>query len=417
MSDPLSLGIDIGTSGVRVALLGSDGDAKGQASEKMADHGDNLRSPKVWLTALNALMVRFGRQQDLKQVGAVSVDGTSGTVLALDATGTPLGTALMYNDAVEDRSIPALIADVAPRDSAAHGAASALARAIVLQQRPGVARIVHQADWIAEQLAGGPVATDESNALKTGYDPVARKWPDWLAATSLNTELLPDVTPCGSRSGTVAGAFGLPEGAALVAGATDGCASLLATGASEPGDGVTALGTTLTIKLLSDRPVFAPEYGIYSHRIGDTWLAGGASNTGGGVLAAHFSPEDLIRLSGRIDPDVSTGYDFYPLAKPGERFPIADPELPPRLAPRPEQDQTFLQAMLEGMARIELTGYRRLEELGAPELRSLRTVGGGAGNAAWRALREAALGLEERPALSEDAAVGAARLARSWLQQ
>jgi len=417
LSGSLALGIDIGTSGVRAAFMGLDGVVRGQASEKLSDHGDNPRSPATWLRALQTLMARAGQEFALNQIGAVAIDGTSGTVLGLDAEGTPVGDALMYNDSVDDPLVPASIGRVAPRESAAHGPASALARAIVLQNRPGVVRIVHQADWIAEQLADGPVPTDESNALKTGYDPIARAWPDWLSETLLNTALLPEVVPAGSRSGTLGGTFDLPTGAALVAGVTDGCASFLATGASRPGDGVTALGTTMTLKLLSDRPVFAPEFGIYSHRIGDMWLAGGASNSGGGVLAAFFTPDELVRLSDCMDTRTPTGLDFYPLTRPGERFPVADPGLMPRLEPRPDDEGLFLQAMLEGLARIEAIGYSRLEELGAPKLRTLRTVGGGARNRAWRTLRQNALGLADTPAQFEDAAVGAACLAKDWLSE
>ena len=51
--------------------------------------------------------------------------------------------------------------------------------------------------------------------------------------------------------------FGLRDDVTLVAWATtDGCASFLATGADQIGDAVSVLGTTLTVKLLSDRPVF-----------------------------------------------------------------------------------------------------------------------------------------------------------------
>lgn len=93
----------------------------------------------------------------------------------------------MYNDSVDDPAILRRIAEVAPPDSAAHGAASALARALVLQDRPGVVAIRHQADWIAGLLAGKPLPSDESNALKTGYDPVARRWPSWIAETGMAT--------------------------------------------------------------------------------------------------------------------------------------------------------------------------------------------------------------------------------------
>ncbi|MEM8740160.1 MAG: FGGY-family carbohydrate kinase, partial [Pseudomonadota bacterium] len=252
---------------------------------------------------------------------------------------------------------------------------------------------------------------DESNALKTGYDPVARAWPAWLAQTPLRTRLLPPIQPSGTQTGAASGAFGLPIGATLVAGVTDGCASFLATGASDPGDGVTALGTTLTIKLLSPVPVFAPEFGVYSHRIGERWLAGGASNTGGGVLAAHFSAEQIAALSAQIDPVQDSGLDYYPLRAPGERFPIADPGLAPRLTPRPAEDAVFLHGLLEGIARIEDLGYRRLAEHGAPPLRRLRSVGGGAANPVWTQMRLRLTGAEAAHAQSTEAAVGVARLA------
>ncbi|RVC39707.1 carbohydrate kinase, partial [Mesorhizobium sp. M4B.F.Ca.ET.088.02.2.1] len=127
----------------------------------------------------------------------------------------------------------------------------------------------------------------------------------------------------------------------------------LATGATAAGEGVTALGSSLTIKILSDRPISAPRYGIYSHRLGDAWLAGGASNSGGKVLAQHFSVARIIELSAAIDPATETGLDYYPLVIAGERFPIADPALPPRLEPRPQSEADYLKAMLEGIAGIE----------------------------------------------------------------
>lgn len=411
MSGDLALGVDLGTGGARAVLIDR---ACGTVAEAAASMAGDRRDPAVWAQALETALARLGAAADLGRVGAVAVDATSGTVLALDAGDAPLGTALMYDDAVEDPAIPAAVAAVAPRESAAHGPASALARAIVLQDRPGAARIAHQADWIADLLTG-PGPSDESDALKTGYDPVARRWPAWLADTPLRAGLLPEVVPVGALRGRVtaaaAGRFGLPEGAPVAAGLTDGCASFLATGADRPGDGVTALGTTLTLKLLSDRPIFAPEYGVYSHRIGEMWLAGGASNTGGGALAAFFGGAAIAALSERIDPARDSGLDYYPLARPGERFPVADPTLAPRIAPRPDDDVAFLHGLLEGVARVEALGYRRLAELGAPPLRSIRSVGGGAGNAIWTRMRARILGVPTRGAASESAAAGAARVA------
>ena len=416
MTSLLALGIDVGTSGVRCAALAPGGETVAITEAPMDGTGSDLRAPHGWRSALEIALNRFWKEVPAERIGALAVDGTSGTVLAVDACGDPVGPVYMYNDPVEEPEIVEAIAAAAPRDTAGKGANSGLARSIALQSVPGVVRILHQADWIAEQLAEKPPGSDESNALKTGYDPVARCWPGWLARTGIRTELLPRVSPSGVVTGRTSGALGVPQGIPVVAGVSDGCASFLATGAAKPGDGVTALGTTLTIKLLSHQPVFAPEFGIYSHRIGDIWLAGGASNTGGGALAAHFTPEQIAALSASLDPDQPSGLDYYPLSKPGERFPVNDPAMLPRLEPRPGDDAVFLHGMLEGIARIEALGYRRLAELGAPALTSIRTVGGGAANTVWQEIRERVLQVPSAPVRSDAAAAGVARLALAHLE-
>jgi len=305
------------------------------------------------------------------------------------------------------------VASVAPQETAALGGSSPLARALMMEA--SAPRILHQADWLIGRFSGRFDVSDENNALKTGYDPVARTWPAWMSATGLDVARLPKVVAAGEAVGTiladVAKTLSLPADVKIVTGTTDGCAAFLASGAGEAGDGVTSLGTTLTLKLLSATPVFAPEYGIYSHRIGEQWLAGGASNTGGGVLRHFFSAEDMARLTPLLDPDVPTGLDYYPLAKTGERFPTADPAFDPRVSPRPADDRLFFQGLLEGIAAVEALGYRRLAELGATPLRSIRSVGGGAANEAWTKIRLRALGVPARAAASEHAAMGTARLA------
>ena len=92
-------------------------------------------------------------------------------------------------------------------------------------------------------------------------------------------------------------------------------------------------------------------------------------------------------------------------------FPIADAALTSRETPRPADDVAFLHGLLEGIARIEAAGYRRLAELGASPLISVRTVGGGARNTAWTAIRARVLGVPVRRAAAEEAAVGLAGLA------
>ncbi|MDQ0457916.1 FGGY-family carbohydrate kinase [Rhizobium paknamense] len=415
VSSDLVIGLDMGTSGARAVAMNPDGVVLATGARRLADVSEDHRSPEAWWTVIGSALRQVLDQVDRERVRALAIDGTSGTILAVDASGTVLTTPMMYNDPVKDEAILYRIAAHAPPDSAAHGATSGLAKALVLQVLPDVAHILHQADWLAGRFSGRFDLTDENNALKTGYDPVARQWPDWMEKTGLHRHLLPKVLAAGEPMGVISAevgrVFGLPEDVLVIAGTTDGCASFLATGASHLGDGVTALGSTLTVKMLCDRPLFAPEYGIYSHRIGNMWLAGGASNSGGAVLAAHFTAEQMAALSARIDPAQESGLDFYPLSKPGERFPLNDPSLQPRMTPRPERDEDFLHALLEGIANIEKLAYGRLEALGAPPLAGLYSVGGGAQNRVWSAIRQNKLQVPFLSACSEEAAAGTARLA------
>ena len=407
----VALGVDIGTSGVRAAAVSEGGAVVGFAATPFSDPGDS-RNPKAWWANVERCLAQLASTTSLASIEGVAVDGTSGTVLSVDAAGKP-GEVLMYNEPCPDRDIVERISRVAPGNSPAVGSNSGLARAIYLSRPDDSRRVLHQADWILSQLGLETPTSDENNALKSGYDLLHERWPDWIEAAGLDMDRLPDVRRTGTPLapvGTYLRTLGLPAFSRFHAGTTDGCASFLATGAAAIGDGVTALGSTLVLKLASDRPINAPEFGVYSHRVLGFWLVGGASNSGGAVIRALIGDERLADLTSRLDATHPTGLDYYPLLKPGERFPFNDPTLEPRLTPRPADDAVFFQAVLEGMTEIERSGYSKLRELGAPPLQSVRTVGGGSKNPVWTEMRQRALAVPFAPAWSVEAAVGAASL-------
>jgi sugar (pentulose or hexulose) kinase len=418
--ETLHLGLDVGTSGVRGIAIDRDGTIRAQASRAMpapsqAD-GVIAQDPMVWWQAVEAVLEAVAREVGPGRIANLAVDGTSGTLLLADAEGRPLAPGRMYNDASAAHLAPR-IKEVAPPESGAHGATSPLARLLLLQpEHPEACFALHQADWIAGRLIGRMGQSDENNALKLGYDPVARRWPEWLAQLGVRSELLPEVRapgiPFGPATPAMVERFGLAPGCLVVAGTTDGCASFLATGADQVGDGVSALGSTLTIKLLSDAPVFAPAYGIYSHRLGDRWLVGGASNTGGNALLRFLSVEQMVALSPQLQPDRPTGFHWHPLPGRGERFPVADPAMTFAPEPIPDDERLLFQGLLEGIAEIEARSYGLIRELGGPALRSVRTVGGGAANQGWTAIRAQLLGVPMPPPASLEAAYGTALLAR-----
>jgi sugar (pentulose or hexulose) kinase len=418
------LGIDLGTSGCRTSVIDMHGrvQAETRATLGRPQHpGSPLeQDPQDWWDALAGALDALQEALPLGSVAGLAIDATSGTLLLADARGRPLTPALMYNDA---RAVDQArqISIRAPAASAAHGASSSLAKLLYLQATGAADKAryaLHQADWLGGRLAGRFGITDENNALKLGYDPVTRRWPDWLDALGVERRLLPEVVPAGQPVGFMATEYcrrwGFAPDTRLVSGTTDSTAGFIATGAG-PAEAVTALGSTLVLKVRSTRPVFAPGYGVYSHRLGNDWLVGGASNSGGNVLRRFFSQADIERLTAGLQPQRPTGLDYYPLASPGERFPENNPGLQPRLTPRPVDDGLFFQGLLEGIAAIEQRGYHLLGQLGAPYPRRVQTVGGGAVNTAWARIREARLGVPVMAARHQEAAYGAALLARQGL--
>ncbi|PSB06402.1 carbohydrate kinase, partial [filamentous cyanobacterium CCP2] len=275
---------------------------------------------------------------------------------------------------------------------------------------------LHQADWLSFLLHGKLGISDYHNALKLGYDVENLCYPDWLQQLNLPIQLpnvLPPGTPIAPITAHLANRFGLPTNCIVCAGTTDSIAAFLASGASSPGEAVTSLGSTLVLKLLSQTRVDDAQYGIYSHRFNDLWLVGGASNTGGAVLKQFFSDEELRQLSEQIQPDRPSPLNYYPLTKPGERFPINDPNLPPQLEPYPETALEFLHGILESIARIETRGYQLLQALGATPLTQVYTAGGGAKNNAWTKIRSRHLGIPILPSQQTEAAYGTALLAKN----
>ncbi|KAJ9515566.1 hypothetical protein QJQ45_021673 [Haematococcus lacustris] len=304
------------------------------------------------------------------KVTALAFDGTSGTALLVDkASGRVLAAPRMYNEAQAPEAVQAAglplvqAAGLAPGGGVAGGAGGG-ARSLGL---------LHHADWLA--------------SLMHGQSPGVACCPPGCS---------PPGAPAGLLLPEAAERYGLPGQCWVAAGTTDSIAAFMAAGVSEPGQAVTSLGSSLTIKLLSNVRVDDASFGVYSHRLGppclpplplfvtsgDQWLVGGSSNTGGGGAALrHFTSSQLQELSRLMDDTRPTGLDYYPLVKPGERFPINDPQLTPRLQPRPQDDVMFLQGMFEAMARIEAQGYRLLQQLGVrPGVTEVLTAGGGAVN-------------------------------------
>ncbi|MFN5194795.1 MAG: FGGY-family carbohydrate kinase [Cyanobacteriota bacterium] len=394
------------------------------------DYPADFDDPRGWRDGLISLISTINPALR-RRIGALAVDGTSGTLLLCRADGRllggPLARALPYHLSCPEQgaAITALLQPDGPGFSGpAASVSGSLARALRLMQLAddtgqadvGMTLLRHQADWISGWFLGDWSQAEEGNNMRLGWDPHRSRWAGairdqpWAAA-------LPRIRPSGTVLGTVHAAvarqLGLASDCRVVAGSTDANAAVLAAEPDE-GDGITVLGTTLVLKQFVEHPIQGP--GISCHRVAGRWLAGGASNTGAGILRRFFSDGQLRELSRQMVPERPSGLQLRPLMRPGERFPVDDPDLAPVLEPRPVSDVLYLQALLEGLAAIEAAGWQQLEACGAPRVRRVISVGGGAVNPQWRRMRQRALArpVLNRPGLT--AALGMAQLARTALQ-
>jgi D-ribulokinase len=405
------LGIDLGTQSVRVLLVTGDGTVLGSGSAPLAGRREGPRheqDPGEWWTGVcTASRAALASVRGVR-IGGLAVCGTSGTVLLTDETGRPTSPALMYDDGrAAGEAAQARKAGLTVQDT------WALPKARWLLEAHGPGRITHQPDVITSRLVGRPVPADSSHALKTAYDLHRDAWPDVMGVPR---DLLPDVVRPGARLGEVcpaaAEATGIPAGTPVIAGMTDGCAAQIASAALRPGSWNSVLGTTLVLKGASPTPVLDSTGVVYNHRAPDgSWLPGGASSVGAGVLTAAFAGADAAVMDAEAAAYEPSGAITYPLVSPGERFPFLAPAATALVLGEPENDADLWAALLQGVGFTERLCLDYLHHLGAPLDGPLTFTGGAARSPYWNQLRTDILGRPARVPEQTEPALGMAVLA------
>ena len=429
------VGFDLGTSGARISVIESLTSASEEYREVHSeairwDENGTYDDADAWM---NAILRLFKGASDslgsLESVVSVCVSGTSASCLMInrdtkEVTRKPrmynydvIGSAEKEKTSFAKEAMELLETHAPPRHTA-RARTGSLAKLLTWIKEKELEEnevLCHQSDFISLKLmdqSTSPVKSDFHNCLKLGYDVRERKWPTWIddclqdagvANPISGNGIIPlDIVSPGQPMGTIstemAKSLGLSEDCVVVGGTTDSNAAFFAAAGTRPsfGTAVTSLGSTLAMKQLSQQYVEDATRGVYSHRFpnfddpdAEAWLVGGASNVGCVILRElDFSNEELEQLSNSIDPMTDSPLVYYPLTKPGERFPVADANKEPLLKPVPKDRKDFLHGILQSIGDVESEGFHVLQQLGAPPPSIVWTCGGGSKNGMWNKLRE-----------------------------
>ena len=432
----LYMGIDVGTQGARCVVADERGELWARESvafERLnrAEHeGWYEQAPEDWqraaedaIRACVAQLRQRGRRPD--ELRAISIDGTSGTIVPLDRDGRPLTRGIMYNDP-RAKAQAARVHEALPGQEARlgyrFGASFSLPRVLWVREcLPEIYEktilFAHQADYVAGLLCGEFAATDYSNALKTGYDLIDGRWPNEIAALGIDPGKLPRVVrpgePIAHVSADAAERLGLDPSTLVVGGSTDGYASALAAGAVRSGSWASIIGTTFVLKGVTPDLILDPSGASYSHRLpSGEWLLGGASNVGGRCLNLCANGASFAELDAAAEAMLPTGARCYPLTGRGERFPFVKADCQPFCVGDILGGKLY-PALMEGVGFVERMALDRMAALGCPVGDVIHASGGACRSAIWLKIRASILNRQLRVPEEVSAAMGSALLAAS----
>ena len=390
------LGIDLGTSAVKVCVMREDGTVVTTTSRPIdiqhpfegASEQDCTRWWSATCEAVQSLPPKL--RQDIRAIG---LSGQMHGAVLLDKDGQAIRPAILWNDARAADECAEIIAKE-PEAGDISGVMpmpgfSAPKLLWLSRHEPRtydrIAYVLLPKDYLGLRLHGGFV-TDPSDAAGTSwFDERTRRWSERLCQVSA-TEIawLPEVRDGTEMAGELlpgpAEELGLREGIPIATGAGDVAAGAVGIGAVSAGDGFISLGTSgqLFVTTPDYRPNPAGRIHAYAHTIPGHWFQMAAMLNGARPLAwlANLLNRPIERLLDEAE-SARPGPLFLPYLT-GERTPHGDTEIRAGFSDLGETTSqgSLMRAVVEGIAFSFADAMDALSEAGtAPE--ALLAIGGG----------------------------------------
>lgn len=442
--DDCTLGIDLGTSGVKVLLLSGAGEIVDRASAALSVQRPrplwSEQDPEDWWRATGRAVAAL-RERSPTALAAVRGIGLSGQMhgaTLLDAADRVLRPAILWNDGRSaaacrelERRVPEVERITGNRVMPGFTAPKVL---WLRTHEPELAGKLHRVllpkDWLRLRLTGEH-ASDPSDASGTLWlDVGRRRWsPELVEATGLRLDAMPRLVEGSEASGAlrpeIARDWGLPRSLVVAGGGGDQAAGAAGAGIIAPGRASLSLGTSGVCFVAGDAFAPSPDRGVHAfcHCLPGRWhqmsVILSAASCLSWVTKLIGAPDEAQALA-RAEPLVRAGNfgDSVPLFLPylsGERTPHDDPSARGVFFGMTHDTgpAELVASVLEGVAHALADGQEALLAAGA-RIDRLSWIGGGSRSDTWGRVLAAALDRPLQRVAGADLgpALGAARLAR-----
>lgn len=281
------LGLDLGTSGLKGLVIDEAQHVVAQASAPLdvsrPQSGWSEQDPASWIAACRDVLRAL--PYDVKaKVKAVGLSGQMHGAVMLDASDTPLGPCILWNDTRSVVQADAMDADPMWRTITGNivfPGFTAPKLAWVRAHRPEVfervAKVLLPKDYLRLWLTGEHVSEMSDAAGTSWLETSRRDWSDVLLAKSgLSRAHMPRLVEGSQVSGilrdAVASEFGL-SAVPVAGGGGDNAASAVGMGVVESGQAFVSLGTSGVLFAANDGYRPDPETAVHTfcHAVPETW--------------------------------------------------------------------------------------------------------------------------------------------------
>ena len=445
------LGVDVGTTSLKVAIIDENANVMGISSSRYSlitpkQNYVQIDAESMWEAFLTCVrLLRDGKDIDMSMVAGISISSLCPGLISLGENGEVLVDPIIYSDRRSTEEADIILNEVGvdklfqiTANSSMAGAFSGSSMLWIKRNLPEAYAKTkyfgHLNTFLANRMTGA-FAIDYSNASYTNLFETTggKKWSTFLCEKlGIDMEKLPELHDStdvvGGLIRTDVIELGIPEGTPVVIGGADTPCATLAAGVTKAGDVCESVGTTDVLTICIDKPVFDRGFINRCHVVPGTWIYQGAmSFTGaanewflnqfcGDLIAQAENSKKAYTLMNIEAEKANPGCDgvvFLPYML-GERSPIWDSYARGVFfgislqTTRKEMNRAVLEGCGYGLRQLASIA----ERITGNKITEFISIGGGAKSETWAQIKADIIGKDLKILdMSDMAPVGAALLA------